>query len=470
MYFSKLIYLYAILFCLLFSSGCDFKKKQWTVVTSDLPIKISTATAFDRPVAYILKQTHEPLFYTNGNGEYHSNLLRSWYRNELNTLYKLCPLTEFKFENNQPFDVGFLDTFFKFKLSSLYDENFKTKVNQNCLEIFFERPTERFLFDFSQIDNAPTLIEDGKPFEYGLGDFKIETINKNKIELVRKKYKLLGVSKVNFLNLDYYNNLKNKEEIIVQDANTLSDNSIIKSISSRSESSELRFTQMNNYVLMINISNKLTRKDIFECTDVKLLAQGLLVNNEINVFSKSIIPPGMIGESAYRRNVEISSYCKKSKIKDKKISFFTWKSANENVLLKAFENVSSNLKISKVTYEELSKRIDNGDYDLIALSVDTTNFGFKGIFTSLFDVENGLFKKPVKEFEDLILSLKKALSLEREKETALNIDRRALQNFWILPIGPSEKKIYLPKGYNNFRLSDDFLLFPKISEIRIKVF
>jgi hypothetical protein len=211
---------------------------------------------------------------------------------------------------------------------------------------------------------------------------------------------------------------------------------------------------------------------ITKCTDVGKIAKGLFPGGEISDFSSTIIPLGMNG--SVKGKLSNLSECKfKYGQKIKNYKFSTWQSADSRLIEDSFSKLFSaagiKIEVEKRSYVDLSNMINSGNFDLLAISIDTTNLGYKNIFTSLFDLKDGLLKKAVPLFADKLSRFKNANSLSDEEKIARNLQTAVLNQYWALPIGPTKKTLRLASDFSQIEYGDDFLLFPKISKIRAKL-
>lgn len=457
---------FKIAVCLFFISGiaCDKFRAQdqtWEMLSLGLPKKITPQVAPINMGYYILKQTHEPLFRYNDDGQFYSKVLSNWSRLTDDRRFILCPNQSLKFSNEAYFTLNFLEGFLKKSVTKLGKA--KIHLDGQCLSVLFDKPQKEFLKYYSTYEMSPSIPSTNPQIEYGLGPFIVESVSSQEIDLKRKDFVANGFNRIRAINYKGLNdsNLNNKS---IEDFNRIYLSDLPHWVKAEYANYGVMLLQSIN--LLINHPDKKLREIVYNCLNVTQLRKAFMPAQKEFYDIANILPVGIIGA----KNEKPFQDCKLLKPKHNKLKFVNWKSDNVEQISNYFRIFSKKLNI-QTTIENISasefllRVIETPHrYDLTVVALDATRPDGNIFYQYLVGKGQRLLDFNIPQAEELYDKLIHG-EVEKEKRDIIEKLNKTLQEeAVILPLYQEVRRFYYPKRIKNLRLGKDFLEYPEISD------
>lgn len=357
----------------------------WRVVFIDKPEVISTAHADLTSVSYLLQQTHKTILTRTSAGKFESEILASWERDVANKNFLFCPIDRLEFDAGVPFTARELMLFLKEKFGNIL-ATVSLDRGDTCTKISLKIGNSEFVKNLTKMTNAPTKMQGTQ--ELGLGAFKVETNDKQKIILVRKK----ASSSKEFSKIEVYPQAgvveRLKEAGSFQDINRMSKELVPAWVGAQYNKYENVLLQ--NFIVLLNISDFKLRESVYNCLNVSQLRQAFSPGYESYRDVSTIIPIGMRGAVGGA----VSQNCQRL-TQRLVVSFLNWKNNNQSKLSAFFEKIEreSGIKIDieNIDPNDLPKRVFAKKYQITVIAIDSPDFDHRDFYRDILSKKNSLY-------------------------------------------------------------------------------
>lgn len=452
-----------ILLFIFTAASCRMKvDDEWTVLTAGLPYEIKTENADSLLVAYILKQTHEPLFRKQENGGFVSNVLDRWSRNSNYSEFIFCIDSPKYFNDVEIFDINSLLNHLKNNVNRTKEIYIKL-INNNCLKQTFKKANFNYLNLLSKIENAPTINSKNPKVENGLGSYELVSLDKDSIRLDRKKKIDNAFNSIRFINIDSFDQ-SNLEQ--VEDFNYIPINRIPESIKNEYKSFEI--TYLATGVLVLNIENYEIRNRLFNCLNIQLFRSAIVPGKTNFIDIASLLPigikgsiPGLINQSCLFDKTD----------KHLKLKFKIWEDVDLGKLSEVMNDLKLktglDVKIITRKYSDLLQDIYSRKDDIFPILFDTKVTEYEPFFESLAYGNKRVIKYSYSEIDQLYNLLLNESNLKKKSMIAYNLQQEILSKKIVIPLMQKKRTLYYPLKVKSLDISDDFMGFPDVKKLNI---
>ncbi|MFA6433647.1 MAG: hypothetical protein WCW52_03020 [Elusimicrobiales bacterium] len=459
-----------LIFLLLAACGvlCGCRKAEqrtdtWTVLLSDLPVRLFVADAGLNGTFYLLKQTHEPLFRQDDGEIFSSRLLEKWSRDIRSSEYLFCPDTSLRFDADNTFSMAFFYKYIR-KTAKAFDQGAEVEKHGECVRIKLGSHSN-FLAYLSLFENAPTLKRTEK-IEVGLGAFSVETLSAEKVVLKRKQrvsngynaivfhqYKGGGDPNLQNRQISDFNNIPSFEipEWVKKDYRHF-DSPILRSIS-----------------LIINYPDKAVRKAVYNCLNYDSLRRAYVPRRKNFYDICNILPVGVPGAEAGPPRQECYGIARINRHFE--LTFLNLAYNNDKTLkevLSAFHK-RTGIKIVVRTYPD--NQIDAAllqsprRYNLAIVVMDAVRPNHEAFFDYLIK-KNGYFDTDNPALTHLYEKMLKEPDEEKKNSLAKVIAEKLDSEALVLPLYQNVATFYYPRNIKSIILGRGFIEYPEVAEFR----
>lgn len=444
------------------ASCAEGKPAQWGVLFSGLPQKVSVSAANHNAILYILKQTHETLFRRDDGQNYTTRVLKKWSRSYDNKSFSFCPDTKQMFDESHSLDRGF---FLKYISDTAARYMGKVVVSQegDCVAVNFQEPQKGFLEYLTFYENSPSLprleyIEDG------LGPYRIESIEKDTISLLRKRPVTGGINKI--VLYDYKGGQDERlSSRGISDFNRIPPFDVPEWV--RKDFKSFNNIQLRSIALAINHPDVKIRRLVYNCLDAAELRKAYFPKTE-NVYDiANILPLGMVGAKAGRP----AQSCGNLKASGISLILANWRDDNQEGLAKLaneFEKKTGvSIKVKNYLPAELVKIIHDRPrpYNLLVMAIDAVRPNYEAFLSPFFREKAYIDSKPRKAAA-LYAKMNSEFGEEARAPLAMEIADELGREGIALPLYQVGGVFYYPKGIRNLEAGRGFLEYPEVADFR----
>jgi len=446
-------------------TGCFAgRDDNWDVIALGLPSEISPRFSHSLSTAYVLKQTHEPLFRHDDRKGYFSNVLDNWKRSIDSTEFSLCVGRPKPFGDGSAFDSAKLREFLATNLRRLQFSNYVIIAKDDCEIVRFNQSQRRFLYEFSLPENAPSQTSRLPKIENGLGAYFVDQALSDKLILKRKVTSKNGYNSITFTNVDQLDAAQ-IEKMGAEDHNLLPVFKIPQKIKTTYKSYQTMPLKIG--ALVLNIKDPEVRRAVADCVDIRKLRETLFTNGTQFSDISSILPVGVPGA----RSGLLPRRCSESKKQAKALRFATWMGAHQDELKKDLSGlgrqVGVEVKPEYYSYSDLTKLIyyKKDQYDLLVIKIDTKSKATSPFFEVFVDAKKSILRKPLTQFNGDLQALRAAEGDGLVSAAAERLQKSLIDGKYVLPLFQETRALYYPKALKNIYLDDDYLDFPNLSRV-----
>lgn len=446
-------------------SGCGGpRREEWGVLVYGLPQKLSVGNASETTSYYILKQTHEPILRTDDGRTYYSRILKSWERNLASSEFLFCPDAAQKFNAGEKFTPERLFSHLK-AITAKFDPEARVDGVNGCVRVDFPRRRKDYLEYLSAYENAPTVNRTPE-IEDGLGKFYAESVSNEKIVLKRKEAAGGGYAKVAFYEF------KGKDDANLQNRSIRDFNLIpgydVPDWAKRTQN-EFNTVELKSVVLIINHSDPLVRKAVYNCIDPAVLRTALFPQKKDFYDIKTILPigmPGALGGIPER-------HCERFHNKvNEELTFANWTAEAGPALQRFADSVraESGLRIHIVAHNpgELAKKLHTSPhpYNMVVVVLDAIRPNCAAFYPR-FVSRNGYYDFPRKDLEYKYKKLMEEQNESKQIAEAAALAGQFAKQAIALPLYQNVKRLYYPKEIRNLNVGKGFLQYPEVAALEI---
>lgn len=450
-------------------AGCSLKPQDasWDVIALGLPERVAPTIASINMGYYILKQTHEPLFRNDTDGEYYSLLLDSWQRNFDYTFYRFCLKKGLEFSTDQPFKISEFHDYVHKTLKKV-DLNYHLKMDTDCVELSFNKSTPQILDVLASYENAPSLQSNLSKATNGLGLYRVQSISADEILLVRKTESRSGYNKIRFLRYKGPGD-KNLTNHSIEDFNRIYVSEMPHWVKRAYRRFDVPLLQSIN--LVVNIPNDSIRKIVYDCIDVKALRQAFMPDQKTFKDISTVFPIGISGALPGLPLRSCNLPDKHNRILPELV-FLNWKKGNKEPLTKTFLNFEKKTGLHIAVNDATESYLVNTalkpphPYHLFIVALDSTRpspIPFVGHF---FDDSQRLVDFALPSGAQISEALKMTVDSKDMEKLSKEVIKLLQDNYVVLPLYQEVRDFYYPKKVKGLALTKDFLQYPFIAELR----
>ena len=437
------------------------KDQTWEMLSLGLPDKITPQVAHINMGFYILKQTHEPLFRYNDDGQFYSKVLSSWSRSIDNRQFILCPNQKLVFSNEIYFTTDFLKNFISRTATKLGKVHLN--LTDQCLSVLFDKPQEGFLRQYSDHELSPSIPSNNPRIEYGLGPFVVESISSQEIDLRRKDFIENGYNVIRVINYKGRNdpNLNNK---FIEDFNRVYISDLPSWVKEEYANYGVMLSQSIN--LLINHPDKELRDIIYNCLDIERFRKAFMPLQEDFYSIENILPVGMVGA---KKGLP-SQQCKLLKPRNFKLKFVNWKQDNVEQLFDFFrdffERLNIQINIENISASEFLSRVSKKPhrYELTVIALDAIRPDYRVFYEYLINGRQAIVDYDVPRATEIYNTLVRSEGEKEKRNLIEKLNDVLKKEAVILPLYQEVRRFYYPKHIKNLRLGKDFLEYPEIAD------
>ncbi|MBF0361148.1 MAG: hypothetical protein HQK49_09060 [Oligoflexia bacterium] len=466
-----------LLSLILISSSCSrYKDDTWDAVLLGFPAKISPEVAGVNMGLYILKQTHEPLFRINDNGQYVSKLLLEWNRDDHFKTFTFCPNTNLIFSEGKSFDLDYFKSYLNNSLKkfntapseiSIYESN-TNKNTHKCIQINFQKPSEYFLTYLTYYENAPSLKSKDERIEYGLGSYWVDSMDNMKIILKRKKSES---GKFNSIILHNFNDSSlNLNDRKIEDFNRVLIAQLPSWLAKEYTSYDVSLLQTVN--LVINVKDSNLREFIYNCIDINSFRHAFVPNQKDFLSIKNILPIGLRQAQEGLPKQECNKHIR-AKVNGKSITFLNWKDDNIESLTNYLKNLKKefnvNIKLKNVSLNEFINVVltKPHPYQLTVVALDTVRPDYSAFYYYLAGYKDCLTDIEIPPIKATLTNIQNTKEFKDQLPFVDIINKEIEKNKIILPLYQEMRKFYYPPRIKGLMLGENYLEYPEVSELEI---
>ncbi|HAT73303.1 MAG TPA: hypothetical protein DCS63_10860 [Elusimicrobia bacterium] len=446
--------------CQPLSSGSDV----WGVIFTSLPSHVSAENIEDPAVAYIFRQTHEPLFRQEDGENFRSKVLLNWARNIKYTEYKFWPDSDLRFNDKIGFSAGYLYSFAE-KITRKYGAPFEASLEKDHVVVKFRTSQPGYLLFLTQYKNAPSVING--PTEDGLGEFAVKNISKARIGLERKRSVRNGYNRI---VLSQYGGPTdpNLQSRLIADFNKISSfqwPSWIKTEYTGFDNIELR-----SVGLAINHPDAQVRNTLYNCIDVDEFRRAAIPARKDFYDIQTVLPVGVPGASGGR---PVQACIVPKRIRGMAIVLANPRSDNQKELAtfsdKFNKNTGLHLVIKQYQPKEMNPMLFDRNYarpyNLVIVVAENFNREQDDFFDSYVGEDRAI--------NDVPASIRKNFSLMRgegfpgkKRIMAEKLAEQLSSAGLALPLYQTIVKLYYPKRIKNLSVGRGFIENPDVADLR----
>jgi hypothetical protein len=459
--YSKTIIL--CLICIL--SSCSKKKDDtWNTIAVGLPNKLDPSVAMLNMGYYLLKQTHLPFLQKNSKGTFDSNLLTEWSRSLNSQDFKFCLKIAADFDNNNKYTSLGLFADLK-RIATKYDKESRISKKNDCILVSFGQSSFSFLEVLSQYENAPTLPIDDKPFDLGLGAYRVKDFTKDNIVLERKVKVNDGYNKIIFHS---YNG---KDDTILQRNDIEDFNRVLIShlpswVIKKYKSYPVSLLQ--TVVLLLNQKNFNERNSLFNCLDVKKFRDAYFPKRNQYADITTILPLGIVGGEKGLPNQS----CPKNLGSMREFVIYNWNVDNQLSLKKYFSEIEKQhgikVKIKNIKMSEFANLVlkDTHPYDMAVIALDAVSEDYEAFFGPLVNKVRVIDVKAPKSAK-LLGEINNLRDDDKRVKIIRALNDQLNRKKVVLPLFQEVRQFYFPDHLTGLKLGRDSLEYLNIAEIKL---
>lgn len=438
------------------------RSRSWGVLFSGIPERICTSSANHNAVLYILKQTHEPVFRIEDGQNYSSNILKRWRRTLDDREFTFCPDTSLQFDEK----TSFTEKLFADHISGVtkrYSPDYQMKNDGSCVTVRFKEPRTGYLQFLTLYENAPTVVRN--PFvENGLGQFTVENLSKDRVELRRKNKVRNGVNRIVVYDYKGGNDEKLQDKEI-SDYNRIPSFDVPKMV--RSTYAAFDNIQLESVALVLNHKDPAIRERLYNCINTVEFREAYFPNIAAPVDIANIFPLGVPGAKAgLPRQV-----CSTAGQVPVKVVLANWRDDNQESLKKFSTELRRktgiNIVVNNYQPSELAKIIHRQPrpYNLLVMGIDAVRPDFTAFLSPFFRANSYIDFKPADGYQPY-LKMQKIAGLKEQTPYAEKIVEDLNREHVVIPLYQVNGQLFYPKGIKNLEAGRGFLEYPEVADFR----
>jgi len=436
----------------------------WSVLFVSLPESVLLENIEDFNVAYIIKQTHEPLFRQEDGQNFNSRVLANWSRNINYTEYKFCPNTALSFNEHNRFSLEFLSGYLG-NVTGKYSRDFQISKEKSCVVVRFPLSQFGYLHFLTKYSNAPSIMV-GMSAQ-GLGAFRVKTISKESIVLARKESVENGYNTIEIY--PYVGQEDNSlRERGISDFNMLSSFQQPKWIVKEYRGVDI--VQLRAVSLAINHPNVELRRQLCNCINIDEFRRAVITGRKDFYDIKTVLPVGVPGSKG-GRPTQVCTVLKG--LKGTQIVFANHRTNNLKQLA-AFavgflKKTGIKIIIKQYSPKEMSLMLFDKKrpkpYNMVVAVAGNPN-PEQDEFFSAYAGDNSALDHVPTSIRQSFRNLQQENSPDKKRVLAENLAKNLASQGLVLPLYQTTATMYYPPEIKNLNIGRGFLEAPDVGDFR----
>lgn len=445
--------------------GCTHRRSEtWKVLMIGSFDQLKPTASNSDHVSYVLRQTHEPIFRRDENKQVVSRILNNWNRSEDYKSFRLCPNTNLEFANGQNLDASDLENSIKSTWSGI--TKFETKQENGCLSIQFREPRRNFFDALMSFGASPSRPTANPHIEMGLGPFRVEEFSKKRILLTRKqpdsskRFDKIEIKNTDLMTADQI------DDHSVQDFNMLRGSHVPAWVAT--EYFEYPNSNLENFLLVINVADFKIRQAIYNCIDVPALTEAHGHVKRINEIA-SLYPIGISGA----KSGKIPQTCIKRQLNvSKPLVFINPKPENQAKYIKVFDDLTSKTGIpfivKQISFSDLGHYLTDthSGYDLAIVAVQNEFADMTDFLELIADQKKQIHSLSLPDLNQKYNQFKNTSDPVRRQKMGVALNDEILNLALTAPLFQPVIPIYYPKDVTLPSVGSSFTTAPEVDGIK----
>ncbi|OUS00188.1 hypothetical protein A9Q84_03115 [Halobacteriovorax marinus] len=454
---------YLLLFSLIATSCSKGNTDDsWDVISNGGVPRITPKMALSNIGAYILKQTHQTIFFYDKSGNLSSSIMKDWSTTRDYKEINLCTKKNLHFTNQRMFTVEDL----KITISKAIkkEQKYTVSMNKNCLKYNFETSAKYLLYKLTLLFHAPSVKSKIKDVEHGLGKFMVTKLSDAKISLIRKQRVDNGYNSINLYDITSFDKKKLGNQI--EDYNRIAVSEIPSEI--KEDYNNFNVSILKSSIIIFNIKENELRKRTFNCISLPKVRSILFGESKDKINLRYITPIGIPGSEI---GTPVQN-CNRGK-NTRPLIFANWKHDKKEDLQKYFDTLKVKTGVAVIvknfTFAQLNDMVwkTKTGYDLVVPFLDSTQNAVAETFSAFANQEQKFYNFSTTYLlgdYDLLMNIdnKKEIS-PLVKKINKNIEKHHLA----IPLKQVTRLFYFPKRLKRFAIGSDLLEHPDVGAIEL---
>ncbi len=435
----------------------------WGVCVMGLPDKVSASQGDQDVPLYILKQTHEPLLRKDDGQNYTSKVLSSWSRNIDSSSYMFCPMRSLAFDSDHAFTVESLESHLS-TITAKYSGEYSVARNGNCVEVRFKHGRKGYMDFLTRYENSPTL-KISEAVEFGLGAYKVESVEKKRILLRRKEFRRDGYNRIAVYeaSLDPQFDLSRED---ISDFNRISWKDLPENISRRFISFEN--IPLKTGVLVLTSPDRKLREAVYNCLDISEFRMAAFPNKKKFNDISTILPVGVPGGVAGKPTQVCSSISRQ----DGRTAVLGTLARNkggrlEEVFSGFYKATGIKVVVKYYSAQDLVATLYSRPhpYDMVAINFSVVQPEYETFFKD-FVAKNGFLDYDMPDVSAMLVNLRRSEDEHESSVAAVRIASALNTKAVLLPLYQDIKTFYYPTDISNMMVGRGFTEYPEVADFR----
>lgn len=477
---KKAIYAIAISLILTLSTILIFKHinapNEYNVYIDILPNKISPRRISVNTDFMIASHLYYPLLRVGGLGQISSDFLdmaRTMAYDSTFSGYQLCLKEKLFFSNgSQILSRHVVEALREVMIPERGFLDHKIEIEGDCIKVLFTSPDKSFFHKISSIATTP-LYDKKSMFPVGLGPYKLEKVDDNKISLAAVDDKKVGTFKrLNFINSATAGDVP---EASVPDTNYTRNKKPLENLNRQMK--EIIRPAFKSYALVVNYPDEKIRRLLLRCINSQEFLERIgLRLKSIPGFLPEGIPGWNIADKAVSKSIGKSECVKRD---TDSITYLHYDDSTSSEAANFFEKHSTTLPIpivfSKVSPKELVIQMYSAERVMSVVGFDSVNdpMGSEIDGMSFFEpfIAENRSERLVSNTEKRLVELGKQIQSVTEPKTRSNLLRilhtSLIDSAMVIPLGEQTRSLSYPVEIKNIVWigKDGLSSFPDISSM-----
>lgn len=437
--------------------------RTWGVCVMGLPDKV-TASQGDQDVPhYILKQTHEPLLRKDDGQNYSSKLLSSWSRSIDSSRYKFCPREGLTFDREHPFTTEFLGAHLS-AITAKYSGEYSVVSDGGCVDVDFKHGRRGYMDFLTRYENSPT-VKISESVELGLGEYKVESVEKSRILLGRKEFRRDGYNRIAV----YEASMEPQDDFSrgdISDFNRISWKEIPENVSRRFISFEN--IPLKTGVLVLTSPDRKLREAIYNCLNISQFRAAAFPHKKKFNDISTILPVGVPGGLAGKPE-QVCSAVPRQEGRTAVLGTLVRNKGGrlEELFAQFYKATGIKVAVKYYSAQDLVATLYSRPhpYDMVAISFSVVQPEYETFFKD-FVAKNGFVDYDLPDVSALLEDLRRSDAEQEKSSIAGRIAAVLRAKAVLLPLYQDVKTFYYPAEIHNMTVGRGFTEYPEVADFK----
>lgn len=438
--------------------------REWGVLLATLPEEIATSR-ITNSVYYVLKQTHEPVFRKDDGQHFSSRILKDWTRSLDSSRFVFCPETTVSFDPGHPLTPSFFLEHIS-RVTKRYDPDARVSSAGECAEVAFKVSRAGYLDFLTSYENAPSLKRTDN-IEDGLGPYRLDTLDKSRITLLRKHRVKRGYDKIVLYGYAGKDDPRLADRNI-KDFNRIGSFEVPEWV--KRDYYSFDNLKLKSEILIINVPDKDTRDALYNCIDVDRFRRAFLPRKTDFHNIKTVLPLGVPGA---RKGLP-EQRCEPKRLAlaaRRPLVFANWRDDNQRELHDFFEdfNRATGISVKVMDFEPstLAALLHKKPrvYHLLVIMMGIMKSEHEDFLGAFFGSSSYLDFEPAGP-AGVHRSLLHENDEARRSLLARDVADGLATSHAVLTLYQGNESMYYPKEIRNFTVGNEFMEDPEVANFR----